>query len=305
MRPTRAPAREGRDDPLSLASQPSSEIRCPCCGSRPTLSVPYAEGTIHGCRPCRLQWAERIASGHEGEIDATGRLGRYMSPESIGDGYPPYRDFFARLKATFGERPLRILDVGCGNGQFIAAALARGHEAFGVEIDPANRALMTEDVAQRVIFAGAEQALPDFDGVFDVVAFWDSFEHMDRPFPLLAHVAPHLAPGGLVFLRVNNTHDIVNHVTSAALALAPGVGRKLLKVCFNLPQHAWNFSRPAMTIMVAREGWRVGHCRITETPAARLTANPVAQLVFEAAYLVNRLIGGGKIGEYWLEAPGR
>jgi 2-polyprenyl-3-methyl-5-hydroxy-6-metoxy-1,4-benzoquinol methylase len=267
--------------------------------------VTYPQGTIYTCDPCRLQWADRLASAVEGEIDSTGHLDRYMSPESVGLNYPPYQDFFARLKGRYGDRPLRILDVGCGNGQFIAAALHRGHDAYGVDIDLRTKSLMSDEVVKRVIFAGAEEALPAMDGSFDVVTFWDSFEHMDQPFDLLAPIAPHMAPGGTVFLRVNNTHDIVNLVTKATLALAPALGRKLLKVCFNLPQHAWGFSRPAMTALLARDGWTVSHCRITETPSTRLTGNPLARLAFESAYLVNRMIGGGKIGEYWVEPPAR
>lgn len=263
--------------------------------------VAYPEGVIHICPNCRLQWAERSASAIEGDVDVTGMHGRYMDPRSIdGPAYPPYRDFFRRIGNRFGDRPLSILDVGCGNGVFLAEAARRGHRVRGIELDTRHRAVIPEALRERVVFAAAEEALPALSESYDVVTFWDSFEHIDDPFALLPILRPHLAAGGVVFARVNNTHDLFNLLTRIVLAAGPrDLGRRLLKACFNLPQHAWNFSRPGMRSLLERRGWLVWADRITETPSSRLTASPLARLAIEGAYLANRLIGGGKIGEYY------
>lgn len=274
---------------------------CPACGRPARARYPYPEGTIFGCGACKLQWADMSSAGAAGEMNVTGVHDRYMDPASIDAlRYEPFVAFFHRLARHGRLGPLAILDIGAGNGAFIAEALRRGHDAEGVEPDAAVAA-RTGAVRDRIRIARAEDVEP-VGRPFDVITFWDSFEHLERPFATLDALRPRLAPGGLVFLRVNNRHDVFNLATAVALRLAPGLGRRLLRICFNLPQHRWNFSAAAMRTMLARAGWRIVEYRFTDTPVVRLTGNPALRVVFEVAYLVNRAIGGGKIGEY-LIAP--
>jgi 2-polyprenyl-3-methyl-5-hydroxy-6-metoxy-1,4-benzoquinol methylase len=279
----------------------SSDRRCPACSSTDTLDEIYEEGTIYSCPRCRLQWARRNISAIEGAIDITGVHQRYMDPLSIDPAnYEPYSSFFTHVSRTRGEGHLRMLDIGAGNGMFMAEAARRGHEVFGIEVDERHRSVIPSTILPRVEFAAAEAVLPRLHGIFDVITFWDSFEHFDDPFSLLKHVRPRLAPGGIVFARVNNRHDVFNLITAAALKIAHDrLGRSLLKVCFNLPQHAWNFSGTSMKLLLDRHGWAVLDKRVTETPISRLTVNPLKKAIITAAYLANRTIGGGKIGEYY------
>lgn len=276
---------------------------CPCCGGA-GRSEEFPEGTIFRCDRCSLEWAARRASPLVAAVEEEGIHSHYLNPVNVdGERYEPYVAFFAALERLAPAGPLRILDIGCGTGIFMAAALRRGHDVLGIELDERHRALLGPDLAGRVVFAPAEAALPQLAEQFDVVCFWDSFEHMDDPFALLEPVEAVLKPGGVIFARINNTHDIFNLVARAVLRLTPGVGRKLYKSCFNLPQHAWNFSARAMTSMLIARRWQVVSARVTETPSGRLTANPLFRLAIEAAYQVNRAMAGGKIGEYWIR-PG-
>lgn len=274
---------------------------CPACHSASVRSEFFDEGTIYRCGQCNLQWADRRSSAIEGDVDVTGCHGRYMDPSSIDPRtYTPYRNFFDRISERFGEKRLNILDVGCGNGVFLAEATRRGHHVVGIELDIRHRATLPAEVIDRVIFSSAEDAVPSLDQRFDIVAFWDSFEHIADPFSVIEMIRPKLAENGVIFARVNNTHDIINMLAKIALRLSPSrLGRRLFKTCFNLPQHAWNFSVTGMSALLAHNGWHIESHRATETPSSRLTANPLLRLLIEAAYLVNRIIGGGKIGEYW------
>lgn len=274
--------------------------RCLACDG-PVLSETYPEGVIHRCPHCKLQWADRTASAIIGDVDVTGVHSRYMDPASIAPStYEPFRSFFVRIGRLFGDRPLNILDIGCGNGVFLAEAARRGHQVHGIELDERHRAVIPAAILPHVVFAYAEQALPRIEGAFDVVTFWDSFEHIDAPYALLEHVRPRLARDGVVFVRVNNTHDVFNLITAAAMAVAPRtLGRRLLKACFNLPQHAWNFSHQGMATLLDRHGWQLRFRRATETPATRLVSKRVGRLALQCAYTINRMIGGGKIGEYY------
>ena len=158
---------------------------------------------------------------------------------------------------------------------------------------------MVESTRSRIHFGLAEEFYCQ-DDPFDVITFWDSFEHMEKAFDLLERLKDYLKPGGLVYLRVNNNWDVFNILTLLALRVAPGIGKSLLKACFNFPDHCWNFSRQAMCDMLESRGWCTIIVRIGETPASRLSSNLFFRLVIRVAYLVNAMLGGGKIGNYYV-----
>lgn len=271
---------------------------CPACRRAGARRYRYEIGDIWICAGCKLQWADKSETDLTGTNDVTTVHKHYMDPASLDvPNYPPYLKFFSTIEAL-RPGPLRILDVGCGNGAFVAACLRRGHDARGAEIDRTKEPLIPPAVRARVDFIAAEE-LPIPPTPYDVITFWDSFEHLAEPFAVLERLRRCMAAQTVVFVRVNNVHDIFNLVTAAALRVAPGLGKRLLEICFNLPQHYWNFSVPAMKLLAAQAGWQIAAHRITETPAGRLTPNPLFRVAIAGAYAANFVIGGGKIGEYY------
>ena len=105
---------------------------CSSCGSIPRHSYDYDEGSIYICQNCGLKWAKLTSIVPIANQNATMVHDRYMDPQSIGDPskYQPYADFFSYLERVNGPQKLRIFDIGCGNGVFIAECLRRGHEIY-------------------------------------------------------------------------------------------------------------------------------------------------------------------------------
>lgn len=272
---------------------------CPACGHAGCRTVAYADGEIRLCPDCRLQWS-RVA--WRGDCFVPTDNLRYLDPGSLGNAasYPPYTRFFQRL-ATVAKAsgPLRILDIGSGGGGFVAECLRRGHDARGVEADESLRSMQPPGVLERVRFSRVED-VDDLGGPYHCITFWDSFEHMEGAFALLRRLAPALEPGGVFYLRVNNSRETFNSLSLALLGLCPPVGRRLLRGCFNLPHHAWNFSRRGMELLLNRHGFRVLSASFDETPASRLTASPAFALAIRAVYALNALLGTGKVGNYFV-----
>lgn len=73
-----------------------------------------------------------------------------------------------------GLAGLRLLDVGCGDGELICAAAARGALVAGVDADPAMlaaaRLRMAQAGLEAIVRAGRVEELPFPDASFDVVA---------------------------------------------------------------------------------------------------------------------------------------
>ncbi|MDP2239858.1 MAG: class I SAM-dependent methyltransferase [Burkholderiales bacterium] len=106
--------------------------------------------------------------------------------------------------ALLGKAPrdIRVLDVGCSRGQFIAAAIGAGYNAEGVEPAPhiaeaarAGGLPVRTDLLEEQHYA---------DGTFDALTLFEVVEHLRAPLPLLAECRRVLKPGGILLLSTGN-----------------------------------------------------------------------------------------------------
>jgi SAM-dependent methyltransferase len=96
--------------------------------------------------------------------------------------------------------PVKVLDVGCGDGTFLRC-LPAGVERFGYEPSLSGRSALAK--------LGVRQLDPhapagEHEASFDLITLWQVFEHVDAPDDLLQKLRRFLAPGGTVFISVPN-----------------------------------------------------------------------------------------------------
>lgn len=100
----------------------------------------------------------------------------------------------------------RVLDIGAGAGEFVAAALAHGFSARGVEpsvdFSAFARRHFQVDVRQ-----GEWQEIDPAEGQFDLVSMHHVLEHLAHPRAVFLHVRELLAEGGLFYVSVPNVLD--------------------------------------------------------------------------------------------------
>jgi len=118
--------------------------------------------------------------------------------------------FFDALMQSYRRRRIarsrksgRLLDVGCGDGAFLAHMSRHGWEGWGVETSP-----------DGVSMAGARPGLRIFDkplldcglpaGHFDAVTLWHSIEHIPNPVAVLREIRRLLNDDGILFLALPN-----------------------------------------------------------------------------------------------------
>ncbi|MEO8459427.1 MAG: class I SAM-dependent methyltransferase [Dokdonella sp.] len=114
------------------------------------------------------------------------------------------------LAAEFKQIPLRdkhVLEIGFGNGGFLAWAKEQGAQVSGIEINPE---LVQRGVAQgyAVRMADLEQ-LANAGERYDVIVALDVFEHWstEQLIANLRHIAQMLSDGGIVLARFPNGHS--------------------------------------------------------------------------------------------------
>jgi len=104
----------------------------------------------------------------------------------------------------------RVLDVGCGDGAFLALARGCGWDVLGLEPDP------------KAALAAARRGLPVIDGdlarldgqasVFDVITMAHVIEHVHDPVAVLRACHRLLKPGGTLWLETPNAGSLGLHL---------------------------------------------------------------------------------------------
>ena len=107
-----------------------------------------------------------------------------------------------------GSRGRRLLDVGCGSGDFLALAAEAGWLAVGTEPDPAAR-----DQGRRRGF-DVYESLEDLTAEvpFDAITLNHVIEHVHRPDEVLVRCATLLRPGGQIFVATPNMLALGHHL---------------------------------------------------------------------------------------------
>ena len=109
----------------------------------------------------------------------------------------------ARLMFLADSPAARLLDVGCGDGSFLAAMAKRGWRVSGLDLDPlaveAARAAHGLDVN-----VGTVESMLGTGAVFDVVTASHVIEHVPDPVQFLRDCRSLLPPGGRLVLKTPN-----------------------------------------------------------------------------------------------------
>ena len=152
-----------------------------------------------------------------------------------------------------------LLDVGCGNGQFMERMRDLGWSVCGVEPDPAAARKGRSQGLQ--IFAGTVSDVPDTTG-YDVITLNHVIEHVADPIGLLRECRKRLRPRtGSVVITTPNIKSL---------------GHWWFKRHWRgleVPRHFVLFSPASLSECVARSGLRVRAIR-TETRFARMIFSP-------------------------------
>ena len=111
-----------------------------------------------------------------------------------------FADIARRLAAR--SRPgARLLDIGCGDGQFLSLCRQAGFDCHGVEPSPALASYGREKTGADIIQGYYGRDLYA-EGSFDCITLIQVLEHLTDPVAALEAVHYHLREGGLVAIEV-------------------------------------------------------------------------------------------------------
>jgi SAM-dependent methyltransferase len=199
---------------------------CPLCGGAWVTPVFYPP--LVRCGGCGLVFRNlsHIQERVQEEFDD-----RYQRPEDEQQIQERRRSLYGGFLARHRPAPGRdrLLDVGCGTGQFLLLARAEGWDVVGIEIakagvEGARRAGLTVHLGSLTTLALPESS-------FDLVTFWNVLDFVPDPVEQARAAHRILAPGGVLVARV------VNLAPHAALYRASGLLRRWPRLAAFLARH--------------------------------------------------------------------
>ena len=150
--------------------------------------------------------------------------------------------------------PGRLLDIGCGNGHLIRAALERGWESEGFDVDPKTTARVSERHGVKT-YQGDFLQLDLRDNDYDLITMHQVLEHLKRPNEYLHKINSLLKPGGGLFIALPNIRSLSNrfkHVLERA-----GLKKKSVGKYYETSHHLLYFDPTTLPILLARHGFEV------------------------------------------------
>jgi len=183
-----------------------ASVRCPVCFSSPAEKKFTKESyPVHGCTICGCEFLDpQPSDGVLADI--------YGAQYFLGDHDESFDQRVAALKSATAALYLdqlapvlaagkkRLLEVGCGTGDFLLEAQSRSLEVSGIEYSPVSVARANQRLGREVVLRGTIDDLSLPSDHFDVIAACDVIEHTRSPRAFLERARELLCPGGIVFL---------------------------------------------------------------------------------------------------------
>lgn len=137
---------------------------------------------------------------------------------------------------------MKLLDYGCGVGDFLAHAQNKNLEIYGVEPNENARKIAQKKVGEIYI---SDSELKNLDETFDIITLWHVLEHIPDLFEFIKELKTHLKPDGQILIAVPN------HLSFDA---------KFYKkhwAAYDVPRHLWHFSPESMEKLFNSFGMKI------------------------------------------------
>lgn len=247
------------DETTTCLACASTDIRMLDVISIPRTSTGRGVAFVTGCRDCGLLFTNPPPSAEElARFYAPG--GTWASAHSVQTtslqldherrarkGKPPKKkrphtsrgllfDALAPHVPVYAPPPgAKVLDVGCGDGQFLDRLQDYGWETYGIE--PSTTVAFLRHKALET---------PPQDQRFDLVLLRHVLEHVANPLQLLEQIASAVHPQGALFISVPRLDTLAEH--------------RDLRYCLNSRTHIAAFSQTCLEGLLARAGFELRVC---------------------------------------------
>ncbi|MBC8413209.1 MAG: class I SAM-dependent methyltransferase [Nitrospira sp.] len=190
-------------------------------GENPMPYIEHKKWSYVQCINCRQMFHRYILSNEWNEV----RFSEWMTQEAMEKFeesiQTPASDFnkakqhvehILRIEKMSlelrGDSPVRILDFGCGWGEFLAMCERFGFSGYGIDRSSERR----QQGKHLNIFPEIEELVMEEGSTnfFHVITLFEVLEHLDEPLILLKSLSRLLAPGGILIVETPDCSDVTD-----------------------------------------------------------------------------------------------
>lgn len=220
---------------------------CPICGTDTALSLLWDIENIVRCPTCGLAYVDPLPTLKELQALYSQEFFRGNSAYADYEGSKSaIQHHFAQRISTLREfQPTGALfEAGCAHGFFLELA-QRHWTVRGVDISE-SAIQYARDVLKLPVEVGDFESNPPAPDAYDVLAMWDTIEHLYDPVLAIRKSAEALHRGGILGLTTGDLD-----------ALFPRLQKRGWRLIH--PTHLFYFSRQSMTRLLNDHGLEVVH----------------------------------------------
>lgn len=234
-----------------VAEQYVETVACPLCGSSSYSPRVLRDGFQYvTCTSCAFVYLspqltqQAINNVYNDEDVRKFYFEQLLLPHVEQDQRGEFTERSRVLKSIISTPHPRLLDIGCGAGNFLMIAEEQGFSGEGLEL---NQLYIEYIAAHRAVRVNA-RLLEEMNypaGTFDVITLWDVLEHLPKPVETLTEVGRVLRQGGILGLTTIN-HACINET--------------ILKDRWRYympPDHLCSFTPPLLEMLLKKCGFSV------------------------------------------------
>ena len=222
-------------------------LTCPLCENRRIKRKKgYEAAFLIKCQHCGFVFS--------GKIPTLPELAAFYESYTYDENYyssPLTRLRYARLLDEMEpyRQNNRLLDVGCGNGDFLMQARERGWECWGTEFSDAAVNLCKAKGLK--VLKGTLEELNNELPTFDIITSFEVLEHILTPRREVDLTIQHLRTGGLFYVTTPNFNSLMRYL----------LGHRYDAIIY--PEHLVYFTPESLTRLLKNQGFEKKRMEVT------------------------------------------
>lgn len=152
------------------------------------------------------------------------------------------------IRSTVIKSNIKILDIGCGAGQFLFEMKSCGLRTFGIEVGDFDKSVNLNIKNTNLIDAQYPK------NYFDLIVMNHTLEHIPNPHQILKEIRRILKKNGTFIIGVPNTNSLA---------------RRLFKknwLAYDIPRHLFNYSDELLINILKKHKFKINKVRYNSRP---------------------------------------
>lgn len=172
----------------------------------------FPDFLILKCRKCGLVFLQGYPSNKAKNLDNEYwqdnnlNVNIYSDSKVSAEAEKRYKKYLTEIERITNKKG-KLLDFGCGIGNFVSFAAKNGWDAYGIDIS--SHAIGCAKKRFLNVRQGDIERSDLEDNFFDVITMWDVIEHLEDPVKTVRDVCQKLKTNGLLIIETPAEENII------------------------------------------------------------------------------------------------